>query len=99
MTAYQTLDDANNAVRKLGNLLRKQLLSDNKFVTWIHNMVTGKNEYCRIKQTEGVVHEISIRKLVFIRPGYEGAYISWDDRSVAGTDIGRQYDPSRFVGS
>jgi hypothetical protein len=95
VAAYQSLDDANNAVRKLGNLLRRRLWADDKFVSWIHNMVTGNDEYCRINQSEGVVHEISIHKLVLIRPGYEGAYTSWDDLTVAGTDIGRQYGTLR----
>jgi hypothetical protein len=85
--AYQTLDEANNALRRLSNGWRGNLIFQNKFISWTHNMRADGTENCRIQGTGGEWYDFSIRRITddeycalrleLRKPGFEIMYHPW----------------------
>jgi hypothetical protein len=74
---YQTLDDANNAVRRRGNQLKEEYTRRNVFISWEHKIVAG-HEFCQIHEKGGLWIKFSIKRLVLKGAGSEGRH-TWND--------------------
>lgn len=59
--AYQTLYDANNAVRRLSNGWRGNLIFQNRYISWEHARCPAGTDRCTIYATGGEWYKFSVR--------------------------------------